>query len=70
MAKRKVLQQLSLSPDIRDELKRQADEAGFTVSGYVERIVLERKVARETLDRVSMKKPKNFSPKGGTRDEG
>lgn len=43
----KELQQLSLSPDMRAELKAQASEAGLTVSAYIERIVFERAVLRK-----------------------
>lgn len=55
--RKKVLQQLSLSPDVRDELKKQAQEANLTVSMYVERMVLERKITKETISALN-RKPK------------
>lgn len=55
--RKKVLQQLSLSPDVRDELKKQAQDANLTVSMYVERMVLERKITKETIAALN-RKPK------------
>lgn len=43
----KEIQQLSLSPDMRAELRQQATDAGLSISAYIERIIFERSILRK-----------------------
>ncbi len=55
MHRKKELQQISLSSDVRKELKQQADAAGLTVSMYIERMVLEKKIKEDTIAELKQK---------------
>ena len=46
----------SMKPDILEMLKEQSDEAGLTMSGYIERLILEKDIEKRLLEKEHIAK--------------